>query len=79
MKKSFDGLVASAKTVIRKDPLSVAVFVFCNRRRHILKVLLLDGRGFSCTSRHYLCNFPFFVRVLCRRNMSGLRTFIVRT
>ena len=46
MRKSFDGLAASAKQVIRKDPLSGHVFVFCNRRRHIIKVLLWDGSGF---------------------------------
>jgi len=46
MRKSFDGLSASAKQVIRKDPLSGHVFVFCNRRRHIIKVLLWDGSGF---------------------------------
>jgi transposase len=46
MRKSFDGLAAAAKRVIRKDPLSGHVFVFCNRRRHLIKVLLWDGSGF---------------------------------
>jgi transposase len=46
MRKSFDGLAAATTRVIRKDPLSGHVFVFCNRRRHLLKVLLWDGAGF---------------------------------
>jgi transposase len=46
MRKSFDGLSASTIRVIRKDPLSGHVFVFCNRRRHMIKVLMWDGAGF---------------------------------
>jgi len=46
MRKSFDGLAAATRKVIRKDPLCGHVFVFCNRRRHILKVLIWDGSGF---------------------------------
>ena len=42
MRKSFDGLAAATRQVIRKDPLSGHVFVFCNRRRHLIKVLLWD-------------------------------------
>ena len=46
MRKSFDGLAAAARQVIRQDPLSGHVFVFCNRRRHLLKILVWDGSGF---------------------------------
>ncbi len=46
MRKSFDGLAAATTRVIRKDPLSGHVFVFCNRRRHLMKVLVWDGSGF---------------------------------
>jgi len=46
MRKSFDGLAAATRKVIRKDPLCGHVFVFCNRRRHILKILIWDGSGF---------------------------------
>jgi transposase len=46
MRKSFDGLAAAAQREIRKDPLSGHVFVFCNRRRHLIKVLIWDGSGF---------------------------------
>jgi len=46
MRKSFDGLAAATRQVIRKDPLCGHVFVFCNRRRQLLKVLVWDGSGF---------------------------------
>ena len=46
MRKSFNGLEAAARQVIRRDPLSGHLFVFCNRRRNRLKILLFDGTGF---------------------------------
>lgn len=46
MRKSFDGLQWAVRSVIEKDPLSGHFFVFCNRRRDRLKVLLWDRSGF---------------------------------
>lgn len=46
MRKSFTGLAALAKHVLREDPLSGHLFAFCNRRRSLLKVLYWDGTGF---------------------------------
>ena len=46
MRKSFDGLQLAVRAVIEKDPLSGHFFVFCNRRRDRLKVLLWDRSGF---------------------------------
>jgi transposase len=46
MRKSFDGLQLAVRSVIDKDPLSSHFFVFCNRRRDRLKVLLWDRSGF---------------------------------
>ena len=46
MRKSFNGLEAAARKVIRRDPLSGHLFVFCNRRRNRLKILLFDGTGY---------------------------------
>ena len=43
MRKSFDGLAAATTRVIRKDPQSGHGFVFCNRRRHLVQVLLWDA------------------------------------
>src|SRR2546428_3329044 len=45
MRRSFDSLAATARTVLEKDPWSGHLFVFCGRRRHIVKVLYADGTG----------------------------------
>lgn len=46
MRKSFDTLAAVVREVIDSDPLSGHLFVFCNRRRDRLKVLLWEDSGF---------------------------------
>ena len=46
MRKSFDTLAAVVRDVIRDDPLSGHLFVFCNRRRDRLKVLVWEESGF---------------------------------
>lgn len=46
MRKSYDTLAAVVRDVIRDDPLSGHMFVFCNRRRDRLKVLVWEESGF---------------------------------
>lgn len=46
MRKSFNGLAAATREVLKADPLSGALFAFCNRRRNLLKLLYWDGTGF---------------------------------
>ena len=46
MRKSFDTLAAVVRNVIQDDPLSGRLFVFCNRRRDRLKVLVWEESGF---------------------------------
>jgi transposase len=45
-RKSFDGLCALAQDVLRQDLFSGHVFVFFGRRRHRVKLLVWDRRGF---------------------------------
>ena len=45
MRKGFDGLSATAKTVLKEDPLSGHVFVFRGRSGDRVKVLWWDGQG----------------------------------
>lgn len=46
MCQSIDGLAAQAREVIGRDPLSGHLFVFHNRKGHLLKALFWDGNGF---------------------------------
>lgn len=46
MRKSFDGLAGAVRELLMEDPLSGHLFVFCNRRRNLVKILYWDGTGF---------------------------------
>lgn len=46
LRKSFDGLAQLAVERIRQDPLSGALFVFCNRGRNRIRLLYWDGSGY---------------------------------
>jgi transposase len=46
MRKSFDTLAGAARGVLALDPLSGHLFVFCGRRRNLVKILFWDGTGF---------------------------------
>ena len=45
-RKGIDGLVQFCKGVLGQDPFTGTVFVFRNRRRSSIKVLVYDGQGF---------------------------------
>jgi transposase len=48
----IDGVAAIARLVLERDPMDGALFVFRNRRGHMLRVLCFDGSGFwLCTKR----------------------------
>lgn len=46
MRKSFDGLCGMVTSALARDPLSGDVYVFFNRRRDRLKLLMWDRTGF---------------------------------
>src|SRR3970040_1590511 len=45
-RKGIDGLARLCRETLQRDPFSGAVFVFRNRRRTALKILVYDGQGF---------------------------------
>lgn len=46
MRKSIDGLAAIVSYVLKKDPLSQHLFVFCSKDQSRIKVLYWDSNGF---------------------------------
>jgi transposase len=46
LRRSFDGLAALAREVVREDPLSGHLFVFRNRSGDRVKILFWDRSGF---------------------------------
>jgi transposase len=52
MRKGFNGLYAWVQAVLGEEPTSGHWFVFLNRRRNRLKILLWDGSGlWLCSKR----------------------------
>jgi transposase len=47
MRKGFDGLSGLVRDGLQKDPLSGDVFIFFNKRRTQVKLLVWDQDGFS--------------------------------
>ena len=45
-RKGIDGLAQLCRQCLQADPLGGALFVFANRRRQALKILVYDGQGF---------------------------------
>lgn len=46
LRRGFDGLSSATRTIIGGDPLSGHLFVFINRRRNRMKILLWESTGF---------------------------------
>jgi len=45
-RKGIDGLARLCREALRSDPFSGGVFVFCNKSRKAVKILVYDGQGF---------------------------------
>lgn len=51
-RKGIDGLAAACRQHLTQDPFSGTIFLFRNRQRTALKLLIYDGQGFwLCTKR----------------------------
>jgi len=79
-RKGIDGLAAVCRQKLEADPFSGALFVFLNKSRQALRVLVFDGQGFwLCHKRlsrgRFAWNFRFGeekVRVLAARQLQML-------
>jgi transposase len=48
LRKQMAGLSAVVQNCLEENPFSGNLFLFCNRRRNLLKVLYWDLNGFCC-------------------------------
>jgi transposase len=46
LRAGIDGLAGACRKRLQAEPFSGALFVFCNRARTAIKVLVYDGQGF---------------------------------
>lgn len=46
LRRGFDGLAATTRSVIRQNPMNGHVFVFLNRRKNRVKLLVWDRTGY---------------------------------
>ena len=47
MRKQQAGLAAVVQNLMEGDPFSGSLYLFCNRKRNLLKALYWDGNGFA--------------------------------
>ena len=46
LRRGFDGLAAATRSLIREDPVTGHLFVFLNRRKNRIKLLVWDRTGY---------------------------------
>ena len=51
LRRSFDGLAATAMSVLKRDPSSGGLFVFTNKRGNQVRVLFKDPQGWCVLSK----------------------------
>jgi transposase len=60
-RKGIDGLARVCREALHCDPFSGCVFVFCNKSRKAVKILVYDGQGFwLCQKRLSKGRFPWW-------------------
>jgi transposase len=60
-RKGIDGLARLCRETLGRDPFSGGLFVFANKRRKAVKILVYDGQGFwLCQKRLSQGRFPWW-------------------
>ena len=60
-RKGIDGLAQLCRGALKADPFSGTVFLFRNRRRTAIKILIYDGQGYwMCHKRLSKGKFPWW-------------------
>lgn len=60
-RKGIDGLSKACRVALKSDPFSGTVFVFRNRRKTAVKILVYDGQGFwLCQKRMSASKFKYW-------------------
>ena len=54
-RKGIDGLAGICKKALKTDPFSGTLFIFRNRKRTSIKILLYDGQGFWLFQKRLSC------------------------
>ena len=52
-RKGIDGLVALCKHTLEHDPFSGTLFVFTNKNKKYVKIIVYDGKGFWLITRRF--------------------------
>ena len=51
MRKQFDGLANLVRDALGEDPEKGHLYVFANRRRHLIKILFFDQQGYCILAK----------------------------
>ena len=71
MRKSIHTLSVLVQDRMQLDPLNRSLFIFCNRRRNILKILYWDKNGFCLWMKHLVkVKFPWTADEIINREIS---------
>lgn len=54
-RKGVDGLVSLCKQTLNQDPFSGTFFVFRNKSRTTVKIIIYDGQGFWLVMKRFSC------------------------
>jgi transposase len=73
LRRGFDGLAAATRSVIREEPESGHLFVFLNRRRNRIKLLVWDRTGYLIVYKRLEAGtFALATAPLVKRQLAGL-------